>query len=198
MSAADSIVRETRGILKRGLQYILTTVIGTTGMFLGVSFLGLPVLIIAKFVITPVSHLGYFSFLTIFGLSLFASQLMAHDQWSSDTTETELSDTEKIIVAASYYNLLIITGAILATVLVALELPLAATAVALLAGPIDIELARRVNMSPLTTIVGVIFAIAYLLDWLRQPSTGTPQPRDIAGISTLERIRRRGNDRIFG
>lgn len=201
MSTAGSLMQETRGILQRGLEYIGTTVFGTLGLFFIISFIGMLTFGIAELLLSLPAYFDYFSFLTIFGLSLFASQLMARGKWTSDDDDddedAEFSNRDKVLVAFSYYNLLIVTATTLAVIAFAAGYPLVATAVALLTGPADIELARRLNVSPLTFVVGMILAVAYLADWLRQPRSGKPQPREIAGISTLERFRRRGNNRLF-
>lgn len=199
MSTAESIVQGTRGILYRGTEYMATSVVGTIAMFCIISFFGMPTFIIAEYSFSSAVHIDYFVFLTVFGLSLFASQLMARGKWTSDEgEENNFSTRDKLLVAFSYYNILIITATVLTTIAFAWGYPILATAIALLTGPIDIELARRLNISPLTTIVGILLALAYLIDWLRQPRSPKPQPRDIAGISTLERFRRRGNNRLFG
>lgn len=202
MSTAEPIIHESRGIFERGLKYIIITAFGTLGMFFGVIVFGLPALILTELTVSSAVYTDYFIFLTIFGVSLYASQLMSRGNWTADEEENDqdLPKSDQLLVAFSYYNLLIITGFALANIALSLGYPIIATGFALLVGPVDIELARKFNASPLTVVVAFILLASYFIDWLTRPSTGTPEPRDIAGITTLERIirRQRGRRRFFG
>lgn len=202
MSTAESIIHESRGIFERGLKYITITVFGTLGMFFGVIVFGLPALILTDIMFSSAIYVDYFIFLTVFGVSLYASQLMSHGNWTTDDDDEDsnFSKSDQVLAAFSYYNLLIVTGFALANIALSLGNPIVATGFALLAGPVDNELARRFNASPLTIVVALILLASYLINWLTRPSTGTPEPRDIAGITTLERTirRQRRRRRFFG
>jgi len=196
MSASADVLGKSRGLVPKTVLYLLGSAFTTVACFVLLLLISSPSLV-GGLLLTESTMVLRFGVLGVVGLSFYFGQVvLREDPPDTDELEFDISWSELLGISVSYYSLLSGTTVALGMFLVSQgHLQIALLAV-LLVGPIDVELAQKVNASPITIIVATTYALGYALGIITSTAGRTIEPRQIATIS-LERFKR-GRRRIRG
>lgn len=196
MSTSSVVFRDSKNLLVRTVLYLFGSVVTTSICFVFLSAVSLPA-IIGGMIIPKSTIVVYLALMGITGLSFYFGQLVLREEPPSrDDVEFDISWSEILVISISYYSLLNVTTVALGMFLFAQGHVQMGLLAVLLYGPVDIELARKVNASPITIIVATAYALGYTFGLVTSTVGESIEPRQVATLS-LSRFKR-GRRRIGG
>lgn len=196
MSTSSAVFDGSKRLFSKTVLYLLGSVLTTIACFVFLTVLSSPA-VVGGLLLTESLLVLHLAFLGVAGLSFYFGQLVFREETLSQRkTELDVSWRELLFISTSYYSLLSVMTVALGMFLFAQGYPQVALLAILLYGPIDIEMAQKVNASPITIIVATAYALGYAFGIITSAAGDSIEPRQVATLS-LERFKR-GRRRIGG
>lgn len=189
-------------LLIRIPEYLVVVLLSATVMGIGTVVMATPTIVPAIY-LSDGAMVPYLVVLSITGLVITATQLIAKEDWVPDDFDPEehpLSKAQMIVISAAWYNVLVLSGLVLGLLAVNLGHAFAAPFIALFIGPVDIVLAKRLKVSPLTLLVALAVICVQVVHEFRTDD-GEPEvvftSSELVYVATGQRFRERKGQNLF-
>jgi hypothetical protein len=190
MSTSSAVFDGSKRLLAKTVLYLLGSVLTTAVCFVFLTLISAPA-IVGGLLTTNSMLVLHLALLGIAGLSFYFGQLvLREDTPDRDEMEVDVSWSEILAISVGYYSLLNIMTVSLGMFLFVQGYPQIGLFAILLYGPLDIEMAQKVNASPITIIVAATYALGYAFGIVTSAAGDSLEPRQVATLS-LERFKRR-------
>lgn len=163
-----STVQKIGKVILRAIWYILVTSFGTPALAVGVLLWAMPALILLEYLGVGFRSQWY-SLIVILGLGLYMSQIVARhypELVQGDTAaETDTSMIESFAFSLVYFSAVVFVGTLGGLAVASVTSAAVGVAFAFSVGVVDFELARHVDVSPLTLIVAMMYSLGGFYGW---------------------------------
>lgn len=196
MSTSSAVFRGSKRLFAKTVLYLLGSVLTTVACFVFLLLISSPA-VVGGILVTKSLVVLQLALIAIVGLSFYFGQIvLREDPPSPDEMEFDVSWSDILAISVSYYSLLSVMTVALGMFLFAQGYPQVALLAVLLYGPIDIEMAQKVNASPITIVVATTYALGYAFGLVTSTVGSSIEPRQVATLS-LQRFKQ-GRKRIGG
>lgn len=195
MSIPSAVFSGSKSLFAKTVLYLLGSILTTIACFGFLIVISSPAMV-GGILLTKSLVVLHLALLGIVGLSFYFGQIvLREDPPSRDEMEFDVSWSDLLVISVSYYSLLSVMTVALGMFLFTQGYPQVALFAVLLYGPIDIEMAQKVNASPITIIVATAYALGYAFGLITSTAGSSIEPRQVATLS-LERFKQ-GRRRII-
>lgn len=190
-------------LLARIPEYLIVVLLSGVVMAMGTVAMASPTIVPALY-LSDGAMVPYLIALAITGLVISVTQLVAKGDWVPDGFDPEehpLSKRQMILISAAWYNVLVVTGVGLGLLAVYAGYAFVAPFVAMFVAPVDILLAKRLEVSPLTLVVAIAVVCVQLLYDVRdgggEPSVAFTSS-ELVYVATGQRFREQTERDLLG
>lgn len=166
---------------RRSILYLVFSVLFSFLGIVTITILGSLTLLLMYITMSSTLEL-LFAFYTIIGLSVYFSQILTTGKADFPEETDEFNLVVVLVSSIAFYSFMIMLGALAATIALAYTTPQIAFAVAILYGPLDMELLNNFGVSPATLLAVIAVAVGLLAGLLTETASDL-DPRDIPGFT---------------